>query len=156
MLDFLKSIENAHKVPENAGTDSPIPDIFKNPEVQRLVSTTTSSDDGAIQGIAKYDFVFQSARLQIGKEQVDFIGGQPIYENRDDSGRLKTIMDLSLAGRAIINKKTETILKDGTVIVWLEWLEPKGFYRDQAKAKKEGILTTEELLSPDVLTEDSE
>lgn len=153
MLDFLKSIENAHKLPETQDTNNPVPDIFASEAVQRLVDTTRTNEEGIIPGIAKYDFVFQSARLQIGKEQVDFVGGAPVYEMRDDSERLKAIMDMSLSGRAIINKKTENILKDGTVIIWIEWLEPKTAL---VPPKKREYLTTEELLSPEILTRDSD
>jgi len=149
-VDFFKSIENAHKIPEIPSSDNPIPDIFASPELRKLVDAVPHGTEDAIPGIAKYDFTFHSARLVMGREQTDYQNGQAIYEEKDDALRLKEIMDMSLCGKAIINKRLESFLKDGTVVIWIEWLEPSP--RMPLTDKKEQGLTTEELLSPEILT----
>jgi hypothetical protein len=151
MIDFLKSIENAHKLPEDGS--SPIPDVFSNPQFhERLVDKVPAGTEDAIAGATRYNFEFRCARLVIGKEQVDFANGQAIYESSDDSERLSEIMNDSLLGRAIINKRLETFLKDGTIVLWLEWLVP---IIPPIGAKKGDVLTTEELLSPEPRSSES-
>lgn len=146
--DFLKSIENAHRAPDTTrDDDSTIPNIFSHQATRQLVSKVVDNVDGQIPGITQYDFTFHCARLIMGKTQIDFQNGQAIYEEQDDGERLKEIMDNSLAGKSVINKKETTFLKDGTVVLWIEWLEKK-------EPEQTGVpfLTKEELLSPERVT----
>ena len=153
MMDFLKSIENAHKVPDvtREGVGG-IPDgfasFFSGPQaIERVEDGATD----AVAGATRYNFKFRCARLVIGKEQVDFSNGEAIYESHDDSERLSEIMNASLEGRVVINKKLESFLKDGTMVIWVEWLEPLDL-----GPKKTDALTLEQLLSPDPLSDESQ
>lgn len=149
MKDFMRALEEAQKLPDLSDNESPIPDLLKGADLDRAVRTVAPGTPGKVSGANEFNFEYRCARLQIGKELVGFENGQAQFSDIDESDRLKEIMDMSLAGEAIISKKTETFLKDGTVIIWLEWMEPK-----KAVAKKDReFLTTPELLSPVRLTD---
>jgi hypothetical protein len=141
----MRALEEAQKLPEPADNESPIPDLLRGSEFEKTVRTVAPGTPGKITGNSEFNFEYRCARLQIGKELTGFEEGQAQFDAIDESERLKEIMDMSLSGEAIISKKTETFLKDGTVVIWLEWLEPK---TPIPKEKRE-FLTTPELLSPD-------
>jgi len=146
--DFLKSIENAHRAPDTSrDDDSTIPNIFSHQRTKQLASKVIEGVDGQIPGVTQYDFTFHCARLIMGKTQIDFQNGQAIYEDKDDGERLKEIMDQSLAGKSVINKKETTFLKDGTVVLWIEWLE-----RKEPEQEDNPFLTEEQLRSPERIT----
>ncbi len=151
-MSFWKSIEDAHRRPEIDDNENPIPDIFASPEIKQMVEKN-SGEEGVMPGLPKYDMEFHAARLVMGREQTDYVNGSAIMEEKDDSERLKEIMDLTLNGKGMLLKKLESFLKDGSVVVWVEWLEPKP---PTPGSKKERGMTTEELLSPELLSEDSE
>jgi hypothetical protein len=144
MKDFMKALEEAQKLPDLTDNESPIPDLLKGADFDKAVRTVAPGTPGKVTGAAEFSFTYKCARLQIGKELVGFVDGQAQFDDIDESERLKEIMDMSLSGEAIISKKTETFLKDGTVIIWLEWLEPKA----PAAKKDREFLTIPELLSP--------
>jgi hypothetical protein len=55
-------------------------------------------------------------------------------------------MDKSLSGKAVIHKKIETFLKDGSVVIWVEWMEVDP---NKRKPKKDrSYLSSDELLTP--------
>jgi hypothetical protein len=145
--DFVKALESAQTLPEASDNASPIPDLLQGNVVNNLVRTVTSSDSDKIPGTSEYNLNFHCARLTIGKIQVDFQQGQAIYEDIDDSERLKEIMDKSLSGAAIVSKKIETFLKDGTIVIWLEWLERNA--KPIVPKKERDYMMTDELLTPE-------
>lgn len=152
MDDFIKALQNSQTLPELPGNEPAVPDPFKGINVETLVKSVASGAEGKIPGASEYAFEYRCARLSIGKEMTGFVDGQATFDEIDESDRLKEIMDKSLAGESVITKKTETFLKDGTIVVWLEWLEPK---KPQPK-KDRDYLTTSELHSPELEPEDSE
>ncbi len=144
MTDFFKAIENAQKVPEAPDSDNPIPDMLSGAAFEKFINTAADSVIGKIPGVVEYQLEYRSARLTIGQRMTGFENGQAVFEDVDESARLKEIMDMSLSGRAIILKKLESFLKDGTMVIWLEYTEQKA-----APAKKDrDYLTTPELFSP--------
>ena len=144
MKDFMKALEEAQKLPDLTDNESPIPDLLRGADLDKAVRTVAPGTPGKVTGAAEFSFNYRCARLQIGKELSGFVDGQAQFDEIDESERLKEIMDMSLSGEAVISKKTETFLKDGTVVVWLEWLEPKA---PVAKKDRE-FLTFPELVSP--------
>lgn len=143
MDDFIKALQFAQTLPEVAGNEKAVPDLLRGPEFENLVKSVTPGTPGKVANATEYSFEYQSARLTIGKEMTGIENGMMVFEDVDESERLKDIMDRSLSGEVVIVKKTETFLKDGTVVIWLEWMQPKpGSKKDQT------FLTTHDLLSP--------
>jgi hypothetical protein len=120
-----------------------LPDIFNTKATKDLVTRIEGNTPGKIPGAAKYDFNYHCKRFMIGQRVTGFDHGAPMYEDIDDSADLQEVMDKNLKGEAIIFKKMETFLKDGTVMVWVEYGVPK-----EMVAKKDGVLSLVELLSP--------
>lgn len=148
-MDFVKAVEEASRLPEDI-TDPELPDIFGGMDSSRdLYSRNSHSEDGTIPGTTKYDFSYSSARLTIGKETTGFENGCPLYTDIDESSELKFIMDNALAGKYVLLKKEETFLKDGTIVVWIEWAERKP--KALLTSKGEPILTEKELRSPELV-----
>jgi hypothetical protein len=154
MQDFMKAVEAAQQLPEAPDSNSPIPDLLRGTNFEQTIRTIAPGTENKITGATEYNFNYQCARLQIGKELAGFVDGQAQFNDIDESNRLQEIMNKSLSGEAIISKKTETFLKDGTVVIWLEWLEPK----EPPPKKDRGYLTTAELFAPELPSdeEDSE
>lgn len=146
MNDFIKALQTAQTLPELPSNEPSIPDPFKGSDVEALVRAITPGTPGKVAGATEYAFEYKCARLTIGKEISGFVDGQASFDDVDESQRLKEIMDMSLSGETIISKKTETFLKDGTVVVWIEWLEPK----TAVPKKDRQYLTASELLTPEV------
>jgi len=152
MRDFMQALEQAQKLPDLSENESPIPDLLRGADLDKAVRTIAPGTNGKVTGATEYSFEYRCARLQIGKELSGFENGQATFEEINESDRLKEIMDMSLAGEAVISKKTETFLKDGTVVIWLEWLEPK----TPVAKKDRGFMTTAELLAPEKLPDDTD
>lgn len=144
MSDFAKAIENAQKLPElPEDDDGGIPNPFKGEDPLKLVSRIlTHNPDQIPQGV-EYDYQYNCARLLIGQILSGSENGMPTFDDVDDSERLTEIMNKSLQAKAVIFKKETTFLKDGTVVIWLEWGEPKP--TKQAK----NVLSLQELMSPE-------
>lgn len=117
-----------------------------------LLSQVPQDDDKRIPGAKEYGFTFHSERLVIGKVSEGYDQGKEIFTDVDDSAKLKEIMDMHLQGKALIHNKKETFLKDGTVVIWIEWLETK----KEIPATARNFLSEEELLSPDRISDDGE
>lgn len=152
MQDFIKALQEAQQLPEAPDNQSPIPDLLKGTDFTQAVRTVTPGTPGKVDNATVYDFEYKCARLQIGKEISGFVDGQAEFNDIDESDRLKEIMDMSLSGEAVISKKTETFLKDGTVVIWIEWLEPK----TTLPKENRGYLTTPELLAPELSSDDED
>lgn len=152
MKDFMQALEQAQKLPDLSENESPIPDLLRGVDLEKAVRTIAPGTQGKVTGATEYSFEYRCARLQIGKELIGFENGQAQFSDIDESDRLKEIMDMSLSGEAVVTKKTETFLKDGTVIIWLEWLEPK----TPVAKKDRGFMTTAELLAPEMPSDDTD
>lgn len=152
MQDFQKALEESQKLPELSDNQSPIPDLLKGGDIESLIRAIAPGTEGKVPGAIEYSYTYKCARLQIGKVMSGFENGAPIFDDIDESERLKEIMDMSLAGEAVISKKTETFLKDGTVVIWIEWLEPKS----PLPKKDRGYLTMDEILKPEHSADDDD
>ena len=148
MNDFIKAIEAAQSLPDIGDQEQGIPDIFSgfDSTASQLFSKGTSGDEGVIPGALKTNFEYHCARLTVGKELECLENGMPVYKDVDESDALKEIMDNVLAGKFLLLKKQETFLKDGTVVIWVEWSVTKS----EPSKEERGFLTTEELLSPEL------
>lgn len=153
-MTFADAIEDAQKMPElPEELAEQVPDLLAGGPAAGI-GTRVKSDARAsqIEGIAKYDFDYNCARLTIGPVEVGYSQGQAVYEDQDDSDRLKEIMDMNLNAEAIVFKKETTFTKTGAVLIWIEWGTPK-----KAIPKSErDYLTEEELKSPELSDSDSD
>ena len=142
-MDFTKAIEQSQKMPElPADMERDLPDFLKQDPV--TVARRAQGEDGTFPGAAKYDAHYFCERLIMGQIVEAYEKGNPIFRDVDNSDRLKEIMGMSLDGKAVILKRQETILKDGTVIIWIEWAE----HKKTAAPATPRILTEEELRTP--------
>jgi hypothetical protein len=145
MSDFSKALQDAQGLPELPDElSAQVPDILAQhgaqvPGVRRVAPNAP----GKVPGGTEFDFEFYSARLIFGTEIVGYSNGNPDTTDRDDAERYKEIMDKILRAEAVLQRKTETFLKDGTFVLFIEWLEPK------TRSKEGDTLTYEELLSPE-------
>jgi hypothetical protein len=145
MNDFAKAVENAQKLPElPEDEDWRIPNAFKGEDPLKLVSRVITHDADQVPGGVNYDYKYNCARLLIGQILSGSENGMPTFDDVDDSARLTEIMNKSLQAKAIIFKKETTFLKDGTVVIWLEWGEPT----PQTK-NVNNVLSINELMSPE-------
>jgi len=140
--DFAKALEAAQQLPDLDDVEGGrIPDMFAT---ATGVSRTSASNPNAVAGAATLPFTYNCERLVVGKVTMGYCNGNEEFEEQDDSDRLAAIMNMNLRGEAVISNKTETFLKDGTVVIWLEWLTPKKQF-----PSKRNWLTADELLSPE-------
>lgn len=144
--DFLKTIQSSQELPDlPSDIDDRIPDILSGfGNAQPLISKITDPTGAQVPGAKQFEFTFHCARLVIGKQSEGYDQGKELFTEVDESAQLKEIMDMHLRGRALIHCKKETFLKDGTVVVWIEWMEPK----KETPPIPRGYLNTDELLSP--------
>jgi len=154
MTDFAKAIETAQRMPElPTEFADQVPDLLAGDPGQKGIGTRIVDNvkESEIQGLAKYDFDYHCARLMVGPIEAGYAQGQAVYEQVDDTDRLKEIMDMNLRAEAIVFKKETTFLKTGAVIIWLEWGTPK----KPTPKEKRAYLTEAELRSPKSLDKDS-
>lgn len=146
MDDFSKAIETAQKLPEvPEELEGALPDVFKSNTGAPAMSARVVETDGTqIPNGAQHSYEYHCARLIIGQVQDGFDHGGPTFVDQDDSAELNDIMDKSFQAKAIVLKKQESFLKDGTVVIWVEWAEPK-----IPEPKQEGLLGLKQLLSPE-------
>jgi hypothetical protein len=143
---FTKALSDAQELPEPPEGASHIPDLLAgNPGQNRPVRQIGTDETGKIAGAKEFNFEFFCARLTMGHAVIDHQNGHEVTEERDDSERLTVIMNKELRGEAVVVKRDNTFLKDGTVIVWIEWMEPK-----KAPSRIDrNYLTRDELLDPE-------
>lgn len=144
--DFAKALRAAQQMPELPEEFARmVPDLLAGMQNQAAGVRRIGMDEaGKVPGGKEYSFEFQCARLVVGYRVVDYQNGFPITEEHDDSDKLKEIMDKSLRGEAVIHKRESSFLKDGTVVVWLEWMETK----TPTPKENRDYLTMSELLDP--------
>lgn len=144
MSEFAKAIEDAQKLPEAPeDDDGGIPNPFRGEDPLKLISRVMTRDPDQIPQGVTYDYAYQCARLLIGQILSGSENGMPKYDDVDDTQRLTEIMNKSLQAKAVIFKKETTFLKDGTVVIWLEWGEPK------PTSKTKNVLSMAELMAPE-------
>lgn len=146
-MSFVKAIEDAQKIPElPEELADQIPDLLAGGQHPAGLGTRVVDDvsPSQIRGMPKYDFEYNCARLTIGPVERGYVQGQAVFEDEDDSERLKEIMDMNLNAEAIIFKKQETFLKSGAVVVWVEW----GTRVKPPPKEGRSYLTEDELRSP--------
>lgn len=149
-MDFSKAIENSQKLPQrHDDAERDIPD-FLNTDPVTLAARARGIDDSAFPGVTVYDAQFFSRRFIMGQVVDMYDKGNPIMRDVDESKDLKEIMDRSLRGEAIVTLKKENILRDGTVVVWIEWAEK----RSRPKKEDREYLTEAELRTPSPATEE--
>jgi hypothetical protein len=152
-MDFSKAVEasqNLPPIPEEL--EKALPDIFSKGGPGGVGTRIETDEPGKIRGAIQYDFEYHCRRFMIGEKElgVDFDNRQTQVESVDESEDLTDIMNKNLRGEATIINKSETFLKNGTVVVWLEWAVPK-----QAPPKeKRNYLTVEELKAPGLPSEE--
>lgn len=144
--DFSKALRAAQEMPElPEELARMIPDLLAGDAGQQnLLRRIGANEPGKVPGAKEFNFEFQCARLVIGYRIADYQNGFPITEEHDDSDKLKEIMDKSLKGEAVIHKRESTFLKDGSVVVWLEWMEMRAI----PPKENRDYLTMSELLDP--------
>ena len=152
--DFVKTLVSS-QAPVQLPSEvlEQFPDFLSGAAPQNpLLSQVASDDTERIPGAKEYGFTFHSERLVIGKLSDGYDQGKEIFTDVDESEKLKEIMDKHLQGKALIHCKKETFLKDGTVVIWIEWLEAKKEIPTTAR----NFLSEEELLSPEHVSDDPE
>lgn len=152
-MSFSKAVSEAQEMPPVPDElEKLLPDVFYGNEQSSLGTRVETDTPGKIKGSVQYDLEYFCERLMMGEKElgVDFDNKQTQVESVDDSARLKQIMDKQLNGEAVIINKSETFLKNGTVVIWVEWAQPK----DAASKKDRSFLTEEELRSPELPSEE--
>jgi len=151
---FAAAVEESQAVPDAPEVPGlSTPDLLSGAMGQLgSVNTGEEEDKESIPGMTNYDMNYHSARLTIGQKMTGFVDGHAEFEDLDESDDLEDIMNKTLNGKAMLFKKDHSFLKDGTIIVWLEW----GEYSNSPKKENREYLTTEELTSPERIGNDSE
>lgn len=123
MSDFAKALENAQKKPEDWTQGVMPPNLFNaGYSAEDFVKEVDSTEEPeSIPGAIKYEMEYHCKRLVIGQITTGWSEQGEMKEDQDDSKELVQIMNTILAGKALLLKKLENVLKDGTVIVWIEW-----------------------------------
>lgn len=150
-MDFAKSIENAQKLP--AGSEASPRDVFAPPTPGSFAQPIAQVADSpeAIPGTAAYDLSYHAERFFMGRELAEVTeDGAKIYQDRDESARLKEVMDKVLRGEAVIVARIQQILSDGSVVVFVEWTTKAP--KKKVPREERDHLTLGELTSPKRLT----
>lgn len=153
--EFADAIERSQAIPEAPelpGITSPDLLSASMGRVNMGEQIKEGDETGGVPGTMNYDLEYHSARLTIGQKMTGFVDGHAEFEDLDESVRLQDIMNKTLNGKAVLFKKDHSFLKDGTVIVWVEW----GEYKAPMPKEKREFFTTEELTSPEHQDDDSE
>mgnify|MGYP001351467815 CR=1 FL=1 len=143
--EFAKSIEDAQRLPDRPDdVDGGLPNPFLGTDPMDLVSRVLTRDPDQIPNGVNYDYTYKCARLLIGQVLSGSNNGMPTYDDVDDSDRLTEIMNKTLQAKAVLFKKETSFLKDGTIVIWLEWGEPQTLKKAASK-----VLSIAELMSPE-------
>lgn len=140
MSDFSKVVKAAQAAPPEAA-NGPF-DPFATPTpVDELARPAEGPQ--AIPGMPEYALEFHSKRFYMGREltEIDATGAK-VFGDRDESADYITVMRMVMSGQALVINRHETIIGDGSVVIWLEWGVKK-----RLKPKKKKYLTVDELRS---------
>ena len=145
MTGFADSINDARSRPDGADFD-PL-SLFQSGKAVQNALVTEESAPGQIPGVPGYALEYHAKRFLMGRQLESIDQNSKIFSDVDQSDELKEVMDLCLAGKAVILKRLETFLQDGSVVVWFEW----GVYKETAPVPPEEreYFTEKELLAPD-------
>lgn len=154
--DFANAVQGSQSRPDLPDElAAKMPDLLAGTSGHSLYSTVDDPEEG-IPGATKLNMEFNCARLVIGPtENGRDHSGAFLYEDNDDSDRLKEIMDMCISGKGIRISKSENFLKSGAVVVWIEWME----YKKPVPKKDRAYMTFDEVMSPtpsDEISEDAE
>lgn len=154
MSDFAKAVLESQTRPP--GMDSVAFDPFAPPAPEAPPLVTTATGEGAFPGATKWDMVYRCRRFYMGREVQEVLeGGAKLYADRDESEEYEGVMKLVVAGEALVVQRSQTILGDGSVVIWLEWTERKAPPPQPPRAEREH-LTLDELMTPERVTKRSE
>lgn len=153
MSDFVKALGAVQARPaglESVPFDPFAPDVAETPPI-----VTAAEGAEAFPGAAKWDMVYRCQRFYIGRELQEVLeGGAKVFSDRDESELYEEVMRRVVAGEAMVIQRSQTILGDGSVVIWLEWSERKERPPLPPPTEREH-LTFDELLSPERVTKRS-
>ena len=151
-MDFTKQFNAATLLPEIS--QLPEGDVFAASKAAVTPPFITVNDDPAvIPGVVGYKLDYRCRRFFMGKELEAIDQNTKIFTDRDESAELRDTLDLCLKGRAIIQKRLDTILPDGSIVVWLEWAIPVARTAPDTSADPaDARLPADKLLSPERVT----
>lgn len=147
-MDFTKAIREAQAVPPGAET-APLDPFAPAAPKEAVARPATSS--AAIPGTQAYALTFYSKRFYVGRELVEIDeSGAKVFGDRDESAAYEAVMNQILTGEAVIVNRSQTIIGDGSVVIWLEWGVKKSAKKVPRSERKH--YTLEELVSPERIT----
>lgn len=142
-MDFAKLLNTAMQRPDGATAPG---DLFDTANAVELPVEDIADDPRVIPGIVKYPFEYRCRRFFMGKQLEAIDENTKIFNDVDESGELREILEDCIQGRGVIFKKVDSVLSDGSVVVWLEWgVMPA---RKPKPTGDQATLTEEELMSP--------
>jgi len=151
-MDFTKAIREAQANPP--GTETLPLDPFA-PVSPKEAIARPATGPAAIPGAQAYALTFYSKRFYVGRELTEIDGtGAKVFGDRDESAAYEEVMNLILNGEAVVMNRTQTIIGDGSVVIWLEWAVKKA--PKKVPRSERTHYTLEELVSPERITPRSE
>lgn len=143
-MDFSKAIADAQGTPP--GTERKGFDPFASTSPTEHPLVTESASPAAFPGVPEYDMEYHSQRFFIGRELREIDKGTKIYDDRDETEQYVAIMNQYAKGLVVITQRSQTILGDGSVVIWLEWTSRR--VRPVKPRTPDSPLTEAELKSP--------
>lgn len=148
-MDFAKLLNTAMQRPDGATAPG---DLFDTANAVELPVEDIADDPRVIPGIVKYPFEYRCRRFFMGKQLEAIDENIKIFNDVDESGELREILEDCIQGRGVIFKKVDSVLSDGSVVVWLEWGVMPARKTKPKPAGDQATLTEEELMSPKRVT----
>lgn len=152
---FTKAIEDAQRVPSTTPTAAQDPfDLFSS-EAAKAAATPlveTESKEGTFDGVVRVKAVYKARRFFIGRELTAIDENVKIFEPIDETPELAQVMQLVMAGKAVIWKRIESVTATGNVVIWMEWGEYPEKAGDGQTPEERGYMTLAELRNPNVHT----
>lgn len=138
------SIEDALKIPESAA-EGPARDLYERAR-ERITGGSPREIIDPFARAPRYRFTYHSQRFVMGTETDFDESGNKVKIERDDNVDLNRVYQLQADGEAIIMKRLDQILADGTVVIWLEWTTP--LPKEKEEPRPAHARTVGELLNP--------
>lgn len=148
-MDFAKLLNTAMQRPDGATAPG---DLFDTANAVELPVEDIADDPRVIPGIVKYPFEYRCRRFFMGKQLEAIDENTKIFNDVDESGELREILEDCIQGRGVIFKKVDSVLSDGSVVVWLEWGVMPARKPKSKPTGDQATLTEEELMSPKRVT----
>lgn len=124
-MDFAKIVSDAQRVPSGPPNQPPeMNDLFGVPAEKEVPVVELPDDPDQIEGVTTYPFTYHCQRFFIGLERdgVDDDGNKS-YTQNDDGPAYRAVMEKVLGGKALIAQRKDSITPNGSVVIWLEWME---------------------------------